>query len=197
MKVTDLQNSIEENMENGNIIDNKLNIPVNIQVISNSTINTSSNIPSTTKICNYIVVVLGILFILGLVAGSISFIVYTIIGLCDLSFKEQKKQCSNSNLWVYVLVNLIVTSMISMSVTKTEKKLKSISILESLLSFIIQILISLGFTVWGCYEFFGVNCIDTLNDTILYKILEINVVLGIIFNSCIILILSVFLCIKS
>ena len=42
-------------------------------------------------------------------------------------------------------------------------------------------------TIWGCVELFGVNCLNELNHTLLYTMLEVTVIINIISTGIIML----------
>ena len=115
------------------------------------------------------------ILILALFSASISYVVFSIIALCDLSYKQQKDICKKSNAWIYILLNLI-SGVIIFGITKNKKDNNKKDNL--LVSYIILI----AMMIWGCYELFGINCVSKLNNTLLYIMLQINIYLRIITN---------------
>jgi hypothetical protein len=137
----------------------------------NKTITESNN--STKFSC--LIICCNMILILALFCASISYVVFSIIALCDLSYKQQKDICKKSNAWIYILLNLI-SGVIIFGITKNKKdKNKKDNLL---LSYIILI----AMMIWGCYELFGINCVSKLNNTLLYIMLQINIYLRIITN---------------
>jgi len=135
----------------------------------NITENNNSNKISCLIIC------CNMILILALFSASISYVVFCIIALCDLSYNQQKDICKKSNAWIYILLNLI-SGVIIFGITKNKKDNNKNSNL--LVSYIILI----AMMIWGCYELFGINCVSKLNNTLLYIMLQINVYLRIITN---------------
>jgi hypothetical protein len=106
-----------------------------------------------------------------LFAGSIIYFIFTVVGLVKESYNEQLNQCSNSHLWIYILVNLVVNGLNAILVYYSIYKKQTCTDKENLYVF-------LGLLAWGCYELFGVRCVENLQSTMLYKILEVNVYFG-------------------
>jgi hypothetical protein len=109
----------------------------------------------------------GILLWSSLIILYIAYIVYAVISLAQTSYYDQKDLCPESNAWLFVLILFIVNPKIS---TEKGNKNKSICI------------IYFAFCIWACYEYFHVECVSKLNDTLLYKILEINVIVLLIIS---------------
>ena len=122
-----------------------------------------------------LIICCNMILILALFSASISYIVFSIIALCDLSYQQQKNICKKSNAWIYILLNLI-SGVIIFGITKNKKDTNKKDNL--LVSYIILI----AMMIWGCYELFGINCVSKLHNTLLYIMLQINVYLRIITN---------------
>ena len=129
---------------------------------------------NSTKI-SCLIICCNMILILALFSASISYVVFSIIALCDLSYQQQKDICKKSNAWIYILLNLI-SGVIIFGITKNKKDNNKKDHL--LLSYIIL----LAMMIWGCYELFGINCVSKLDNTLLYIMLQINVYLRIITN---------------
>lgn len=142
------------------------------ETFTTKTENNSNNFSCLIICCNMIL-------ILALFSASISYVVFSIIALCDLSYKQQKEICKKSNAWIYILLNLI-SGVIIFGITKNKKDTNKKDNL--LVSYIILI----AMMIWGCYELFGINCVSKLDNTLLYIMLQINVYLRIITNSIVI-----------
>ena len=101
---------------------------------------------------NYIIILRNVFTPLVL-----TFNIYSIKSLIDVSYKDVSNICSNTNIWYYLLT---ITLLSISGLQKNNNKL------ESLLA-VLQMLV---FFIWGSYELFGVNCIDQLKNTNLYII---------------------------
>jgi hypothetical protein len=102
----------------------------------------------------------------------LTFNIYSIKSLIDVTYKDVSNMCSNSNIWYYLLaINLLSIS----GLQKNNNNLESV----------LLVLYMIGFFIWGSYELFGVSCISKLNNTNLYTIslaywIFITIILGII-----------------
>jgi hypothetical protein len=161
----------------------KIDIELNKQSIINSTDDINSSIVKSNylnKFCNTFFIFIILLIVCSLILGSIVYVVFAIISLCETSYIEQKNMCKQSNMWLYILINLIISSVNTTSfVNKRYSDEKQTPILN--------ILILFGLLSWGCYELFGVECVNNLHSTLLYIILEINVIVEIIINGIVII----------
>lgn len=127
--------------------------------------------------------ILFVIILLGIIGIAIAYIVYIITSLCETSYSEQKKMCSKSNAWLFLLLSLIVNSIVT---SKSGNKAKSNDDTKSN-DLILELLVSLGFTIWGCYELFGVKCVGELSHTLLYTMLQISVITDIVIFGFVIL----------
>ena len=100
------------------------------------------------------------------------FIIYSIISLCKISYYEQKELCRDSDIWVFIIVCLTLTPLLSSNIIQSYTK-DNKAILKN--CFIYAIII-----IWGLHECFIVDCVSELYNTLLYFILEINIVYGIL-----------------
>lgn len=139
--------------------------------------------PKNKNNTSCLIICCNMILILALFSASISYVVFCIIALCDLSYQQQKDICNKSNAWIYILLNLI-SGVIIFGITKNKKDTSKKDNL--LVSYIILI----AMMIWGCYELFGINCVSKLDNTLLYIMLQINVYLRIITN--LIVIASIF-----
>ena len=67
--------------------------------------------------------------------------------------------CEKSNLWYYLTTIFIVNILNTQSSNKDETNRG-----------IYLFLVLTGLFIWGAYELFGVNCVNELNTTLLYKL---------------------------
>ena len=116
---------------------------------------------------------LMLMFTIGLIIIIITYIVFAIIALIRVSLEKQKDLCYDSNLWFYCLISLILIPKINLTI----KNIKN----NNLILKVIEILITIGIIIWGIYEFYDVNCINNLNDTILYSVTYVYWLSQIIF----------------
>jgi len=101
------------------------------------------------------------------------FIIYSIISLCKTSYYHQKQLCEYSDIWVFNIVSLIVAPSLSNNIIKSCYTKDKRFLLKNCLIYVIII-------IWGTHECFIVRCISKLYDTLLYDILQINIMYGIL-----------------
>ena len=110
--------------------------------------------------------------------------VYGLIGISDMSHNTVKNDCSGSNLWPYVLVNVIIIFANLVINGKSKKENKDSSVFWCILQ-------GLGLFVWGCVEVFDIasDCeslqktniyLSALIIVCIYAILFINGILALI-----------------
>lgn len=152
---------------------------------SNKSINTFStkNESNNSEKISCLIICCNMILILVLFSASISYFVFSVIALCDLSYHQQKDICNKSNAWIYILLNLI-SGVIIFGITKNKKDNNKNS------NLLMLYIILIAMMIWGCYELFGINCVSKLHNTLLYIMLQINVYLRIITN--LIVIISIF-----
>ncbi len=123
-----------------------------------------------------------IFFSIAICALSVTFFVYAIISLVRTSNNEQKDLCHRSSAWVYVLVHLILGGFIYQQ--GEDKGDNDVEKLGKACWNLIKYLTILGLMSWGCYELWGISCVDQLKDKLLYIILQIYVIVDIIAVGC-------------
>ena len=102
--------------------------------------------------------------ILGLIACTITWIVYAIIGLSQVSDATIRDNYNGSLLWRYVLVmTIFICLQASQANNKSEKNEAPIC------SLILNFLLMVGFASWGSYEIWGRNYKNSLTDYLIYK----------------------------
>lgn len=117
------------------------------------------------------------LIILALIGGCITILVFDILALKDISPSEVHELCPESAMWWYILVTLILSFLSSITSSKNsnssdDDKKKQGAILNSFLLGIVMF-------VWGCIEIWGVDCVDELHGTLLYRMSLVHVFIGI------------------
>ena len=107
----------------------------------------------------------------SLIGASITYIVFCIIALCNVSLKTTQNRTPGSTLWVYLLVCLIINVVVA----KNTKQDKDKDIRCSLFCNIISLI---GITSWGTYELWGRSKHDNLDNLLLYTMCEIQVIVS-------------------
>lgn len=116
------------------------------------------------KECNnnkYNLCILICLIILYLIYFTIS-----IITLSNFSINLEKSMCKSSHIWEYLLTSLIIIGLKIRLLLEINNKYINIIIIVPLL-----------LLCWGIYEIYGVSCISNLQNTDLYKIVIIQILM--------------------
>ena len=133
-------------------------IQINDNLKSDTVLENESNVPCIT---------LSIIVLLSLLCNllTVTFIIFMIIGLIETPNSKINNTCSDSHLWYYLLVALIIALLLILQRINSKKDDP-----RSLICSITEIILSIVMLIWGGYELFSVNCINHFNNTILYKI---------------------------
>uniref|UniRef100_A0A6C0DBN5 Transmembrane protein n=1 Tax=viral metagenome TaxID=1070528 RepID=A0A6C0DBN5_9ZZZZ len=131
---------------------------------------------------------LSISAILFLVIGSLILFIFDIIGLVTITIPDVYNKCPTSSIWYYVLISLIIGS-INLYFQSTKKKN------ELICNDIIVLFECIIMFIWGAYELFGNSCVNTVNDTILFKVALCHWIISTI-STCIIIFSILLFCIK-
>lgn len=104
-----------------------------------------------------------VLFSIGFLSLLLTYIIIALIGIYDISSNSNLQKCNDSHLIIYSFITLILLVKINNTIICLTKDKNEIYI------YIIEIISTIIMCIWGIYEFFGVDCINNLTDTILYK----------------------------
>lgn len=174
----DLENKLIINNESSDSNNDFESVIINEEIIQQITLsNTEYNkyiSDDINQTNNYYINIISILIFINklIVLGLfICYLLFSILSLYYVSYHEQKNECKNSNLWINTLLN-IISYCVLLNIYFTHKYyyIK-----------IITILIHLSIFIWSFIELYFINCINNLNNTDLYLILQLNTFLGIIF----------------
>ncbi len=114
-----------------------------------------------------------------LFVGVFAYIGNTIHALETMSYTERREKCPQSHIWLYLLVNMMSCLILSFyfligSVWRVREKI------QTNLFFFTRKFIHAGLVVWGCYELWGVSCVDSITHTTLYDMAYAHVIINII-----------------
>ena len=134
-----------------------------------------------------------VIIVLGLIALEITFLVFSIKALVITSVNDVNHVCSKSHLWEYLLVALICSFILPCGLNEK----KTDTLLKIYCDTFLQFGFRIAFVLWGIHEIFDVDCVSYLNDTLLYKVSFIYVILNIIILGLTTIVLFMFLFVKS
>ena len=157
----------------------------NIMTIEEGIVTQASNInlikskenPIKSKLLQCIQISSGCILcilLIGLIAASTCYYVYSIMSLTEISNKTVQNRCSNSNLWSYLLTVLIINIVV---LDRTKKGTKDNDAGETIIGSIISFIIMVSLCSWGSIEFWNTCVQDKLSNTLLFKMVEVTIYL--------------------
>jgi hypothetical protein len=129
--------------------------------------------------------ILGITVVLGLFVSSCVYFGYSIIALANISNTSIKDDCASSNIWIFLLLSIILGLM---NHSQSFKQFGSDK--QEWGKLVCINLAQLGFTSWGAYELWGIDCVDTSN--LVYEMAEIYVIASYTISGLALMIACVF-----
>lgn len=107
----------------------------------------------------------GSIIIAGIILGWVVWSIFSIIALSSKSIDHYKEKCSNSNIWVLLLILVIVGNIgIFTNKKKDDDKSKN---------YITETCFSIGLFIWSGIELYGNDCaIDKLSNSTVYILVE-------------------------
>ena len=122
----------------------------------------------------------------------IAYITFSIIFL--VNDKSIGDNCNNSNLWLYNLISLILTFISRMcSVKNGSDEHPNIMRKIIIITYICNIFIELGLSIWGGIELFNNTCSD-LEDTNLFTFALTIFIIQVIISAAVLIVLPLFTC---
>jgi hypothetical protein len=103
-----------------------------------------------------------LVIMIGLLVALVVLIIYDIFALKENTLSDIHDLCEESNIWEYVLVELIC---VCISLVIHQKKDDDT---------ICNMFIPLAMMIWGSIEIFSVNCVNELNHMLIYQMAIIH-----------------------
>lgn len=126
--------------------------------------------------CSILFTLFTIIICISLTLLPTMYFIFSIIGLVNTPLSSQRKLCNESQIWIYSLTSLITMCdkiyLASLHDTKentNDNADKYTKIIHTFCVLFTTITINLIMTCWGIREFYYVECVDNLKDTVLYK----------------------------
>ena len=108
-----------------------------------------------------------ICLLLGLVGSYIAWLVFSIIGMTEVSDQTLRENHCGSLLWRYVLTMAILT-WVQIGSAKPSKNDADGDLCGKLCGILFSYLLAIGMASWGSYELWGRSCSDELKEYTLY-----------------------------
>ena len=144
--------------------------------------------------CKYMISCFGVTLLVGIIFGTLVLYGFNIYSLTLISNKTIHKHCEDSHIWEWMISFMVVGLFLGMSSNKKSED----SGMQSILNNICQLIIMLGMTCWGCYEVWGVDCVD--KSLLLYTLSQVTVGFSIIVYGIILIVIYIgctVMCIES
>jgi hypothetical protein len=119
--------------------------------------------------CKYMIGCFGVTLLVEIIFGTLVLYGFNIYSLTLISNKTIHKHCENSHIWEWMISFMVIGLFLGMSSNKKSED----SGMQSILNNICQLIIMLGMTCWGCYEVWGVDCVD--KSLLLYTLSQVTV----------------------
>lgn len=120
---------------------------------------------------------------LGIIGGFVALITFDIMALAEYSNRDITNKCSDSSMWIYLLVSLILMFVQSGNSKDTNEN-----------NYGNHLIVFLPMTIWGCIEFWDVKCVNEIENTAIYYMANIHFILYIISSSIFALIILLSMC---
>ena len=119
--------------------------------------------------CKCMVIFTGVILLFGFVFGILVLYGFNIYSLTLISNKTIHKHCENSNIWEWMISIMVISLALGMGSNKKSED----GNMQVILNNLCQLIVILGMTCWGCYEIWGVNCVD--KTLLLYTLSQVTV----------------------
>ena len=111
----------------------------------------------------------GFILLIGFVFGILVLYGFNIYSLTLISNKTIHNHCKNSNIWEWMISFMVISLALG---TGSNKKSED-GTMQVILNNLCQLMIIFGMTCWGCYEIWGVDCVD--KTLLLYTLSQVTV----------------------
>ena len=119
--------------------------------------------------CKYTIGCFEVTLLFGITFGILVLYGYNIYSLTLISNKTIHKHCEDSHIWEWMISFMVIGLFLGMNSNKKSED----SGMQSILNNICQLIIMLGMTYWGCYEVWGVDCVD--KSLLLYTLAQVTI----------------------
>ena len=134
-----------------------------------------------------------IALLITLVGGWITWAILSIIALSNTSNDEIKDKCSESNLWILLLVSVIFGFINNLTINIKDNENDN----EKNKTNIFNLVSSIGLIIWSGIELFSSCAVKNLHDTRIYLLVEIYFWFGIAIFGLIACCLPCLFCVSS
>ena len=122
------------------------------------------------KFCKCMLACFGLTLILGILFGMLVLYGFNIYSLTLISNKTIHNRCEDSHIWEWMISFMAISLAMGMG---SNKKTDDGGAMQFILNNLCQLIIMTGMTCWGCYEIWGVDCVD--KTLLLYTLSQVTV----------------------
>ena len=120
--------------------------------------------------CKCMAIFSGVILLLGFIFGILVLYGFNIYSLTLISNKTIHNRCEDSHIWEWMISFMAISLAMGMG---SNKKTDDGGAMQFILNNLCQLIIMTGLTCWGCYEIWGVDCVD--KTLLLYTLSQVTV----------------------
>jgi uncharacterized membrane protein YvlD (DUF360 family) len=172
-----------KNTENNSLVLPSNNTTLQTLIVNTTVPTLNNNTEKTNKICEWCIIIVITITILGIVGAAFAYIILAIMYL--VQDYDIANECKDSSLWAYVLTAIVLALVRSNAKPKEQD--------NNICVFILLGLIECGLAIWGGIELWEKSCSDLI-DTNLWEIGLVTFVLQVIFATVFLIIIPIVMC---
>ena len=119
--------------------------------------------------CKCMAIFSGVILLFGFVFGILVLYGFNIYSLTLISNKTIHNRCEDSHIWEWMISFMVISLALGMGSNKKSED----GGMQVILNNLCQLIIMTGMTCWGCYEIWGVDCVD--KTLLLYTLSQVTV----------------------
>lgn len=119
--------------------------------------------------CKCMAIFSGVILLFGFIFGTLVLYGFNIYSLTLISNKTIHNRCEDSHIWEWMISFMVISLAMGMGSNKKSED----GTMQVILNNLCQLIIMTGMTCWGCYEIWGVDCVD--KTLLLYTLSQVTV----------------------
>ena len=119
--------------------------------------------------CKCMAIFSGFILLFGFVFGTLVLYGFNIYSLTLISNKTIHNHCEDSHIWEWMISFMVISLALGMGSNKKSED----GGMQVILNNLCQLIVMTGMVCWGCYEIWGVDCVD--KTLLLYTLSQVTV----------------------
>lgn len=119
--------------------------------------------------CKCMAIFSGVILLFGFVFGTLVLYGFNIYSLTLISNKTIHNKCEDSHIWEWMISFMVISLALGMGSNKKSED----GGMQVILNNLCQLIVMTGMVCWGCYEIWGVDCVD--KTLLLYTLSQVTV----------------------